>query len=116
MQHLKRRPKRCVEVQDSRPKEIQENSEEIQEVGSQPTHWWHTGLSRMHQTVCIESSTNWTLGVVDWTPDSLANDQQQIFQRSIVVALNGRLTWLRNRTCLVRPTTETVSFLSKGYD
>jgi hypothetical protein len=26
-------PKRCVEVQDSRPKEAQENSEEIQKVG-----------------------------------------------------------------------------------
>jgi hypothetical protein len=88
MQHLKRRPKRCVEVQDSRPKEIQENSEEIQEVGSQPAHWW--------------------------TPDSLANDQQQIFQRSTVVALNGRLTWLRNWTCSVRPTTETVSFSVQG--
>jgi hypothetical protein len=37
MQHLKRRPKRSVEVQESRPKEAQENSEEIQEVGSQPT-------------------------------------------------------------------------------
>jgi hypothetical protein len=42
MQHLKRRPKRCVEVQDSRPKEAQENSEEIQEVGSQPALWWRT--------------------------------------------------------------------------
>jgi hypothetical protein len=36
MQHFKRRPKRSIEVQDSRSKEAQENSEEIQEVGSQP--------------------------------------------------------------------------------
>jgi hypothetical protein len=32
MQHLKR----SIEFQDSRTKETQENSEEIQEVGSQP--------------------------------------------------------------------------------
>jgi hypothetical protein len=43
MQHLKRRPKICVEVQDSRPKEAQGNSEEIQEEGSQPSLWWLTG-------------------------------------------------------------------------
>jgi hypothetical protein len=34
MQHLKRRHKRSVEVQDSRSKEAQENSEEIQEEDS----------------------------------------------------------------------------------
>jgi hypothetical protein len=34
MKHLKTKPKRCVEVQDSRPKEAQGNSEEIQEEGS----------------------------------------------------------------------------------
>jgi hypothetical protein len=43
MQHLKRRPKRCVEVQDSRSKEAQGNSEEIQEEGTQIALWWHTG-------------------------------------------------------------------------
>jgi hypothetical protein len=45
MQHLKRRPKICIEVQDSRLKEAKENSEEIQEVGSQPALWWRTGQS-----------------------------------------------------------------------
>jgi hypothetical protein len=43
MQHLKRRHKRCVEVQDSRTKVAQANSEEIHEVSSQPAHWWRTG-------------------------------------------------------------------------
>jgi hypothetical protein len=36
MQHLKRRDKICIEVQDSRTKEAQGNNEEIHEVGSQP--------------------------------------------------------------------------------
>jgi hypothetical protein len=36
MQHLKRRHKKSLEVQDSRTKEAQENSKEIHEVGSQP--------------------------------------------------------------------------------
>jgi hypothetical protein len=43
MQHIKRRHKRCIEVQDSRTKEAQGNSEEIHEVGSQPALWWRTG-------------------------------------------------------------------------
>jgi hypothetical protein len=42
MQHFKRRPKRCVEVQDSRTKEAQGNNEEIHEVGSQPALSWRT--------------------------------------------------------------------------
>jgi hypothetical protein len=42
MQHLKRRHKKRLEVQDSRTKEAQGNSEEIYEVGSQPTPWWRT--------------------------------------------------------------------------
>jgi hypothetical protein len=42
MQHIKRRPKRCVEVQDSRPKEAQENSKEIEEVGGQAALGWRT--------------------------------------------------------------------------
>jgi hypothetical protein len=46
MQHLKRRPKRSVEVQGSRPKKAQGNSEEIQEEDSQPTLWWCTGHVR----------------------------------------------------------------------
>jgi hypothetical protein len=45
MQHLKRRHKRCIKVQDSRTKESQRNIEEIHEEGSQPVHWWCTGLS-----------------------------------------------------------------------
>jgi hypothetical protein len=32
MQHLKRRPKKCVEVQDSRTKEAQGNNKEIHNV------------------------------------------------------------------------------------
>jgi hypothetical protein len=36
MQHLKRRHKRSIEVQDSRTKEAQGNNEEILEVGTQP--------------------------------------------------------------------------------
>jgi hypothetical protein len=55
MQHLKRRPKRHIEVQDSIPKEAQENSEEIQEESSQPTLWWRPDseqyLSDVHRTV-----------------------------------------------------------------
>jgi hypothetical protein len=43
MQHLKRRHKRSIEVQDSRTKETQGNNEEIHEVDSQPAHRWHTG-------------------------------------------------------------------------
>jgi hypothetical protein len=43
MQHLKRRHKKSLEVQDSRTKKAQGNSEEIHEVDSQPAHWWHTG-------------------------------------------------------------------------
>jgi hypothetical protein len=43
MQHLKRRYKKSLEVQDSRTKEAQGNNEEIHEVGSQPAHWWRTG-------------------------------------------------------------------------
>jgi hypothetical protein len=46
MKHLKRRPKRCVDVQDSRPKEAQRNSEEIQEDDSQLALWWNTGHVR----------------------------------------------------------------------
>jgi hypothetical protein len=46
MQHLKRRPKRCVEVKESWPKEAQGNSEEIQEEGSQPALWWRNGYVR----------------------------------------------------------------------
>jgi hypothetical protein len=45
MQHLNRRPKRCVEAQDSRSKESQGNSEEIQEEGSHVALWWRTGQS-----------------------------------------------------------------------
>jgi hypothetical protein len=53
MQHLKRRPKRCVEVQDSRTKEAQGNNKEINEVDSQPTLWWRTGqyMSSVRRTV-----------------------------------------------------------------
>jgi hypothetical protein len=42
MQHLKRRHKKSIEVQDSRTKEAQGISKEIHGVGSQPTHWWCT--------------------------------------------------------------------------
>jgi hypothetical protein len=42
MQHLKRRHKRSIEVQDSRTKEAQGNNEQIHEVGSRPAHCWHT--------------------------------------------------------------------------
>jgi hypothetical protein len=45
MQHLKRRHKNSLEVQDSRTKEAQRISEEIHEEGSQPAHRWCTGLS-----------------------------------------------------------------------
>jgi hypothetical protein len=51
MQHLKRRHKRSVEVQDSRTKEAQENSEEIHVEGRQPALWWRTGQSGGYQTV-----------------------------------------------------------------
>jgi hypothetical protein len=43
MQHLKIRPKRFVEVQDSISKEAQENNKEIQEDENQPALWWRTG-------------------------------------------------------------------------
>jgi hypothetical protein len=45
MQHLKRRNKRNIEVQDSRTKEAQGNNEEIHELDSQLAHWWRTELS-----------------------------------------------------------------------
>jgi hypothetical protein len=35
--------KRIGQVQDSRTKEAQRNNEEMNEVGSQPAHWWCTG-------------------------------------------------------------------------
>jgi hypothetical protein len=38
MQHLKRRHKRSIEVQDSRIKEAQGNNEEIHEMGNQPAN------------------------------------------------------------------------------
>jgi hypothetical protein len=52
-QHLKIRPKICVEVQDSRTKEAQGNNKKIHKVGSQPVLWWHTRqyMSSVHQTV-----------------------------------------------------------------
>jgi hypothetical protein len=63
MQHLKRRPKRCVEVQDSRSKEAKGNSEQIQEEGSQPALiWWRIPdneqyMFGVHQTVrCVPDS------------------------------------------------------------
>jgi hypothetical protein len=43
MQHFKRRPKRYVEVQDSRIKKAQGNNVEIHEESSQPALWWRTG-------------------------------------------------------------------------
>jgi hypothetical protein len=39
MQHLKRRHKKSIEVQDSKTKEAQGISEEIHEVASQPAPW-----------------------------------------------------------------------------
>jgi hypothetical protein len=55
MQHLKIRPKRCVEVQDSRLKEAQRNSEEIQEEGSQPV-LDAPDMFGVHGTVFVERS------------------------------------------------------------
>jgi hypothetical protein len=90
MQHLNRRPKRCVEVQDSRQKEAQENSEEIQEVDSQPALWWRIGHVR-----CAPDSRRrelhriGLLGAI--AQDSLANGRLQLYHRSTAAALNGRL-------------------------
>jgi hypothetical protein len=67
MQHLKRRPKRCVEVQDSRPKESQGNSKKSKK-----------------RAVSQRSGG---------APDSLANDRLRLFQRSTAIDLNGRLMW-----------------------
>jgi hypothetical protein len=63
MQHLKRRHKKSIKVQDSITKEAQENSEEIHEVGCHPAHWWRTGQWTVPCLVCTELSGG--------TPDSL---------------------------------------------
>jgi hypothetical protein len=65
MQHLKRRHKKSIEVQDSITKEAQENSEEIHEVGCQQRNggapdseqypvWCAPECPVGHQTVCAE--------------------------------------------------------------
>jgi hypothetical protein len=59
-------PRRSIkyqaQVQDSRPKEAQENSEEIPKVGSQPAHWWRTGLSGEQPDSLRREPEEWTLG------------------------------------------------------
>jgi hypothetical protein len=92
MQHIKRRHKRSIEVQDSRTKEVQ-NSEEIHEVGTQKCTGGapdslrreaHNGRSRAvapDYLVCA--------------PDILGNDR---IQRSTTTYPNGRLTWPGHQT------------------
>jgi hypothetical protein len=103
IQHLKKRPKIYVEVQDSRPNKAQENSEEIQQVGSQPALWLRTGHVRCE-------------------PDCLANGRLQLYQWSTAAALNSRMTRPRHRTCSVcpglsgAPDDKAVNFLSNNYN
>jgi hypothetical protein len=85
MQHLKRRPKRYLEDQQIsstssrlKIKRSQEKDWRKQEKGSQLAHWWHTVLSGVHWIARTERSTNG----LSWVraPDSLGNDQQQLYQ------------------------------------
>jgi hypothetical protein len=75
MQHLKRRHKRSIEVQDSRTKEAQRNNEEIHEVGSQPAHWWRTGQCTITCSVCI--------GLSDETPGNLCREAHNERSRAV---------------------------------
>jgi hypothetical protein len=120
MQHLKKSPKRCVKVQDSRPKEAQENSEEIQKVGRQPALWWRTRhVCCVPDSLCKEFHKTGLSGVV-------ASDCPVftwLFGQRSARSSNGRLlqpttiVWRGQRTgCPVRPTTETTSFLFNGYN
>jgi hypothetical protein len=75
VQHLKRRHKRSVEVQDSRTKEAQGNSKEIHEVGSQP------GALVAHRTV----NSNLSGG----TPESLRRGARNQAPSSCSIGLPG---------------------------
>jgi hypothetical protein len=122
MQHLKRRHKRSVEVQDSRSKEAQGNSEEIQEEDSQPAVWWCTRQWTVHDRCasnCLsrEARNQGLSGAV--APDCLVctgqSSQQSVLtidcyrhQRSANVA--------RAPDCPVRPIVEATVFLSNNYN
>ena len=75
---LKRRHKMSLEVQDSRTKEAQRNNEEMNEVGSQPAHWWCTGQWTVTCLVCTRLSSG--------TPDSLHREAHN--RRSHAIALD----------------------------
>jgi hypothetical protein len=108
MQHLKRRHKRTLEVEDSRTKKAQRISKEIHEVGSQPAPWWRTGQWIASCLVC----TDCPVGHPDSlrreahdgrsrsvAPDYLGNGR---IQRSTATDPNGRLTWQapNNEQCM----------------
>jgi hypothetical protein len=126
MQHLKRRPKRYLEdqnnqaqVQDSRVKTKRAQGKRLKNTrkGSQPAHWWRTGLSDVHRTSCAESSAN---GLSEAGAPKCPVCTRQYGQRPATAlptvddsSSNGRLAWLRHRTCpdcLVHPMIETTSF------
>jgi hypothetical protein len=78
-----------------------------------------TGLSGVHRTTCVESSAN---GLPEaGAPDYLANNRQHLYQTvdcsSLTVGWRGQGTGHVRCAldCPVRPTTETVSFLSNKY-
>jgi hypothetical protein len=112
MQHLKRKHKRSVEVQDSNTKEAQGNNEEIHEVGSQLAH----GAPDSEQYLYGVH------GLSGGTPDSLRREahnqalssystglsgvHRTVFvtvdcyrpQRLTAIDPNGRLTWPGHQT------------------
>jgi hypothetical protein len=103
MQHLKRRHKNSLEVQDSRTREAQRISKEIHEEGSQPAHWW---CSRQ-RTVPVRCAPDCSVGHLDSlrreahngcsgavASDSVGNGR---IQRSIATDPNSRLMWQGTR-------------------
>jgi hypothetical protein len=133
MQHLKRRHKRCIGVQDSRTKEARSNQRRNPRRGqvSQRQVAHRTVLSGVHRTVrwdnrtdCAEGPQTGALSCSTGLSGVHRTYGNGRIQRSTATAANGRLTWRApdSAQCLsggapdypVHPTTESCCFLSNG--
>jgi hypothetical protein len=112
MQHLKRRSKRCVEVQDSKQKEAQRKSEEIQEEGSQPTLWWRT----KHVRCALDSLCREVHKALGRCSTELSGVHRIVWPTVDCYRPQRSDDMARAPNCLVRPTIEAAAFLSNIYN
>jgi hypothetical protein len=95
MQHLKRRQKRCIKVQDSRTKEARRNKRRNPRRGLSASAWWRIGqwtvLVRCTPDCPVGQPDSLRRGAADRRPRAVAPDCPVCTGQSVTVGSNGRL-------------------------